>query len=376
MNKKMPLYIALLYGVWALIIIIALLITFNSNEVSRSRYYDLKVNAATKSLECSNAIKDYKLSKGIPIAKEDINETGMIGLRSSFITTTSGQLQAKRTSINPDFASVAIDMFQELHLKEGDEVGVMLSGSFPALNISILCAIEVFHLKPCVMASIGASTYGANDPDFTFYDMVSYLNDIGLLNVKINYVSLGGTDDIGSNFTDITGKLTDEEEQELFLKIKNRISSGSATLIYEPDFLKNIELRMNYFSQDLNNMKLFINVGGNQISIGVDEAGFISKNGLITNNDFNKLKINITNNTGLIERYLYQNIPVAQFLNIKGLALKYNLPYDPVTFPPIGESEVYYEVTHNLVPAFIAIGLSIVMFGLIIYSRKKKIYNY
>lgn len=375
MKKQAPFYIFVLYIVWALLLVAAVLISLNSKAVDKCKYYDIKVAASEKAKECFDAIKDYKLNHGMEISKEDINNTGLIGLRSSFITTTSGQLQAKRTSTNPDFASVAIDMFKELHLKEGDEVGVTLSGSFPALNISILCAIETFKLKPCVMVSIGASTYGANDPDFTFYDMVKYLNDTGLLNVKVNYVSLGGTDDIGLNFSDVTGKLSEDEEKELLEKIKTRISSDSAIFIYEKNYLDNVNLRMNYFSKDVRKMKLFINVGGNQISIGVDEAGFISRNGLIKSNS-SYLDKKLSNKAGLIERYLSKGVNVAQFLNIKGLASKYNLPYDYVGEITIGESDVYYEETYNIAVCVVALSISVLFLGIIVYFRKKKIYNY
>ena len=74
--------------------------------------------------------------------------------------------------------SVLLDGTNLKDLKSGDEVGVFLSGSFPALNISVLCAIQEYGLKPCVMASIGASTYGANYPEFTILDMIEYLNKV------------------------------------------------------------------------------------------------------------------------------------------------------------------------------------------------------
>lgn len=375
MKKKAPFYIMLIYIIWALVLVVAILVTINSKEISRCRYYDVKVSAANHFEKCANAIKDYKISHDITIPKEDINETGLIGLRASFITTSSGQLQAKRTTTNPDFAAIAIDMFKELHLKEGDEVGVMMSGSFPALNIAVLCAIEEFKLKPCIMASIGASTYGANIPEFNIYDMIVYLNSIGLLHTGINYVSLGGSDECGGNFSDVTGHLTDEEEKELFDTIVARISSGSSKFIYEKDYVKNVNLRMSYFKQDVSNIKLFINIGGNVSSIGVDDAGFISQNGLITNKQVKPSSIKITDRTGLIERFLKENIPVAQFLNIKGLAYSYNIPYDHVGKITIGESDVYNEVDYNLQISILALALSVGFLVLIIIFRKKKIYN-
>lgn len=375
MNKKLPTHVVMLFCLWALLLIVSLIITSSTKDLDKCRYYDKKVEAAELSKKCQEAIKEYKIEHGIVILKEDIYESGMLGVKASYITTTSGSLDAKKTSINPDFASVAIDMFKEAGLKVGDEVGCTFSGSFPALNISVMCAIEVFGLKSTIIASIGASTYGANNPEFNFVDMIHYLNEIGLLHVTVDYASLGGGNDTGDSFDDITGKLSEDEMAQIREDTINRINNSNTVYIEEPNFEKNVELKMSIFKKTVSDMKLFINVGGNVISIGIDSEGFISRNGLIEPTVKELSKKIISDKTGLIERYLQKGIYVSQFLNIKSLASNYGIPYNPTAFPTIGDSKVYFEEDYNLLFPIVALVASIGFIISIIYLRKKKIYE-
>ena len=61
----------------------------------------------------------------------DPTESGLIGLAMSPVTSVSGQLVAKQTSINPNFAAVIVDMLKRCDVNEGDVVAAGVSGSFP-----------------------------------------------------------------------------------------------------------------------------------------------------------------------------------------------------------------------------------------------------
>ena len=174
--KKEPLAITLLFFAWALLLIISVALTFVTATTDVNRYYDKQIEAANLARKAMDKVKERKLELNIPISQYDKYECGMIGEMLSSITTTSGILEAKLTSCNPDFAAVYIDMFREIGLKPGDQIAIIMSGSFPMLNISALCAAEVYGLETCTMASIGASCYGANYEEFTFFDMMEYLN--------------------------------------------------------------------------------------------------------------------------------------------------------------------------------------------------------
>ena len=113
---------------------------------------------------------DIKIDKSL-----DKNETGLIGLEWSGITTTLGDIEAKRTSTNPDFAALLVKLFKEIGLKKGDIVAANFSSSFPALNLAFISAADTLGLKAIIITSIGSSTYGGNIEDFTYLDMENYL---------------------------------------------------------------------------------------------------------------------------------------------------------------------------------------------------------
>lgn len=357
MNKKS--YQNLILIIWASIMIIAVLLTLTNKTVDTCSLYDEKMRAASLASKAMEQIKLRKEELSIPIADKDIHQSGMIGERYTKITTTLGLLESKRTSLNPNFASVVIDMFKEVGLKKGSQIGVVFSGSFPALNIAVLSAIEVFELDPCLMVSIGSSSYGANNPDFTIYDMIEYLYDINIFSNRVDYVSLGGANDTGDEFDDDIKSL-----------IIGRIRDFETSFIYELNFEKNIDLRLDYFSKKVPNMKMFINVGGNLVSMGKEEASFPTNNGLIKTNYLKRSRIGNTPDKGLIDHYLERGIPIAQMLNIRSLAYKYQIPYDPPIIPKEGTGSVYLETRYSNTFPIIAICISFFLVGFYSFYRK------
>lgn len=351
--KKQEKYFELFLFIWALMLAIAVCATLVTPTKTICRYYDEKIEASNLAKVAMNKIKEYKIANNIALSEDDINETGMLGERYTSITTTSGVLEAKRTSLNPNFAAVIIDMFKEAGVRKGDEVGIVFSSSFPALNISVLSACEVFKLKTCIMSSVGASSYGANNPQFTFFDMSEYLIEEKIFTNSIDLISLGGAYDIGYDFTDPNEKSA----------IIQRIENAEVDYLYEEDFEKNINYRRKYFFDNTPKMKLLINVGGNLVAMGKDECAFPNKNGLINPHYFNNNRITNTAKKGLLDYYLEGGISVVHMLNLKGLALKYDLPYDPSPLPEIGSGNIYFEIKYNTTTPIIAIGISVIFLG-------------
>lgn len=343
--------------VWSAILIVANMITFMTTETTKSKNYDLKVAASELMLEASNAIKEHKLNLGYPIEDVDINQTGLIGERYTVITTTLGVLESKRTSTNPNFAAVIVDMLIQAGVKEGDYIGITFSGSFPALNIAASAAAEVMNLKVLIMASIGASSYGANNPNFTYIDMAEYLYEQGFFSFKPDYVSFGGANDTGL-------EMPDDIKEDILTRMQNLNKS----IIYETDFKKNISYRKNIFKKAGPNMKAFINVGGNLVSMGQESATFPNKNGLIT-----KKNLIYSDDMGLLDYFLNQNIPVIHILDIKRLAYKYGLPFDPTEIPTIGSGDVYLEKKYNLFIPIISVVVSLCI--LIFYKFYHKYFD-
>lgn len=367
-NKKMPRSITYIYVIWSLFLVVAVISTLLTTTLGECRYYEEKVEASNITKLCFDRIKKYKQDNEIAFAKEDINETGMLGKNFSYITTTTGVVESKRTSVNPNFAAVIIDMFKEAGVRKHDEVTLVFSGSFPAINIAVMAACDVFELKTCTMASIGSSSYGANDPNFTFFDMANLLYSEGLLKTKIDYISLGGSHDMGDDFWEGVSE-----------PIIERIKASDSTYISIRDYKENLEYRMKEIEKKVPNMKLFINVGGNIVSMGLDEEAYIYNNGLIKPNYLSSYndKGNLEKK-GLIERYLEKGVPIVHMLNLKSLALRYDLPYDPVNLPTVGTGNVYYEKEYHMSIPIIAISVSVLLFiflGINRYKERKKNYD-
>lgn len=351
--KKEPLAITLLFFAWALLLIISVALTFVTATTDVNRYYDKQIEAANLARKAMDKVKERKLELNIPISQYDKYECGMIGEMLSSITTTSGILEAKLTSCNPDFAAVYIDMFREIGLKPGDQIAIIMSGSFPMLNISALCAAEVYGLETCTMASIGASCYGANYEEFTFFDMMEYLNKEQVLSKKIDYLSFGGANDDGLEFP-----------EEIRNSILTRINNSNVKFLCQSNYQENISERTELIYDKCPNVKFLISVGGTIIGMGIDEAATITYRGLVKPNYLTTNDLIDETKIGLLDTFLRKGVPVAQMLNIKGIAMDYGIPYNPDTIPVSGQSNAYYEVSYNL---FIPIISLIVSIGLLIF---------
>ena len=370
----------LLLVIWMVVMVLAVVSNVRFAKTAEHPYYEKMLEASSLTKKAFDTIKQYKLDNGMPIVSEDKLKTGLIGEEATAIFTTPGNLHAKRTTCNPNWAAVIIDYFYKANLKSGDQVVFVFSGSFPGLNIAALAAAEVFGLNTAVMASIGASSYGATDPDFTFFDIMCLLNGKNVLKDRLDYVSFGGGSDTGNNFHDEEEIFWNEDLEnlrtieEIKSSIKARIDKEGVNFIYEPDFSTNIDKRIEYLRQLVPDAKFLLNVGGSSVGIGVDaetyiDSGFQDPTTKMTSKlssfDVNK------DNWGLIQYFLTKEIPVASMLNIRGLASDYGLAYDPDVMPAVGDGEIYLIKTGNLIITVIAIVVSVaVAVFYFIYNRK------
>ena len=292
--------------------------------------YDDKLAAAAATEACIEAVRREKEARGIAIdTVSDINDTGIIGQDYSEITTTLGNLEAKRTSTNPNMAAVVVDMLDELGLEPGDKVAINCSGSFPALNIAVMCAVDRLGLDPLLITSFGSSTHGANDPDFTYLDMEYALWQQGLLKHRSNYFSIGGMEDMGK-----------EMNQDTVAHIVSRLKEDGYTFYYNEDLLDNVRARYQMY-RDYGDIKCFINVGGNDPSFG-DSSVIVHADGGILTELSEK-----DQSTGLVQLFLRDGTPVVHLLNIKSIAAAYGLPIDPSPVPAVGKGGVYERFEYN-----------------------------
>jgi poly-gamma-glutamate system protein len=291
---------------------------------------DHQLEAARLMARSLDAIRRLRLSKGLSIDPAlDPNGTGIVGDEFSPLTTSVGDVEAKRTSANPAFAALLVRLFAEAGVSRGDAVAVGGSGSFPGLLLATMCAARALELEPVTIYSVGASMYGANIPGFTFADMLEVLRAEGILPYRLAAVSPGGRGDGGS------GVLFDEDGTSL-LDETRRLGLPA---VAGASLAERIRARLSIFEDAAGGrpIRCFVNVGGASANFGAGEESLKLPNGLIGKAP----AIPASATRGLAFEFLSRGVRVIHLLHVKGLARDNGLPFDPVPFPPVGEGAVY-----------------------------------
>ena len=357
MNKWIESKLPIIYLFWALIIlIIGLLLIEQTKSTVKTTYYDEQIKAAQLMKTSLEVIKEERLKRNIPVdVKLDTNQTGIIGGEYTRLTTTLGNLAAKRTSTNPAFAALLVKYLKETHLKKGDVIAIGSSGSFPALIVATLSAAKVLELNPLLIYSIGSSEYGANIPKFTFVQMLESLNKRNILPYKLLAISMGG-------YLDQAEGMFYPDSQET---IRHIAQVSGVYFINTGNIGKNIQQRMQLYKKNSQGkpIKVFINIGGATPNYGNTNASITYPNGLVINGP----KIPDHPERGLIFEYQSLGIPIIHLLNIRDLATKNGLPIDPTPLPEIGEGGVYWQISYNKIIVILVI---IIVFLYLFWSLK------
>jgi poly-gamma-glutamate system protein len=286
------------------------------------------IEASEIMAEAMDVIKECRGAKGlIPDENIDLNQTGLIGLEFSPITTSIGSLEAKRTTTNPNFAALVVYLLKEAKIERGDTIAVGASSSFPALIVAVLSAAKAMNLRPVMINSLGASQWGANNPDFHWLDMHNCLLKAGIFDIKPICISLGGASDEGMDMS---------PEGRSFLI--NEIREGRNFFLREPDLMRNVEARMSLYEEKAGESKIkaFINIGGSWPNMGEDPEILKLRPGLA------KIKrLPPEEKRGVLFAMAAFEIPIIHLLYVKGLVDRYGLSWDPVPLPQPGKGEIY-----------------------------------
>jgi poly-gamma-glutamate system protein len=274
------------------------------------------------------AVRDCREAAGITIdGAVDVNRTGLIGLESSPITTSLGNLEAKRTTANPDFAALVVLLLHQAGVRRGDAVAVGASGSFPALTVAALCAAETLGARPLVIGSLGASEWGANDPRFDWLSLTRCLRRSGLLSFETLALSVGGDGDVGRDMS-ARGRET----------VIAEAGASGLPFIQEPDLEKNVSRRLALYDRAAGaaGVRAFVNIGGAYANLGTDSEILEVSPGLAS---FSHLPP--AERRGVVFAMAARGVPVIHLLYIKGLCDRYRLPWDPRPLPAPGGSPLY-----------------------------------
>jgi poly-gamma-glutamate system protein len=318
------------------------------------------IEASQIMAEAMKTLNTCRKSKGLLVNTNDVNETGLIGVEHSSITTSIGHLEAKRTSTNPNFAGLLVVLLNECGVTAGDVIAVGASGSFPALIVATLSAAKAMAVTPLVISSLGASQWGANHPDFHWLEMWNCLAAKNIFSVRPLAVSVGGEGDVGEDM--------EEEGRALVLE---EIRKSGIPLISEPDLVQNVQSRMDLYRSGARDkeIKAFINVGGSWANMGIDSSVLRVKPG------FNRItELPPADKRGMIFTMAAADVPVIHLLYVKGLAQKYGLPWDPEPLPQPGEGNLYGSLIKRQA-SFVLIGaLYVILCLLVIVFWKRPLF--
>ncbi len=284
-------------------------------------YSDEMLEASRLMQRATAAARDFCDSTGIEIDEvTDPNRTCLIGPELTPLMTTLGHIDAKRTTTDPAMASVLVHLLNDAGVSAGDTIAVGSSASFPALLFATVAAAEAMGVHPKIILSLGASTYGATDPEFNLLDMYTVLLTAGVFTTPPAAISLGGDEDVGDGF-----------DAELKADLLSQIAASGVRFISNPDLRFNVATRMEIYGR----VAAFVNTGGSYANLGTSALALQLQPGL--NRD---VALPPIEERGVLFEMAALNVPVIHLLFIRGLAARYGVSWDPIPLREPGEMEL------------------------------------
>jgi poly-gamma-glutamate system protein len=263
-----------------------------------------------------------------PSAQTDPNRTGMIGQEYTPITTTIGELPAKRTATNPDFAAALTRQIASLKLARGAPVVIVVSGSFVGGDVAAITATETLGLRPIVIASLSASMWGANEPEFNLIDMLAALREHNVIRTRAIAAVLGGGGAIGSSM-----------DADGVAALRRSAMRDDVPIVEARPVAAVIDALLARIKTAAGDARpgAVINVGGALIGLGSCRESHEWPPGLTR-----KAPPCSDGTPGLAMRLAAEGLPVLHIINMRRLALEWGLPFDPTPLPIPGNNRAIY----------------------------------
>ena len=244
----------------------------------------------------------------LDIYSEILKTVNIVGEEYTPLTTTLGNYAVKKVSQEPLTAALMVRILKSAGLQGNSVAAINASGSFPGFTLAALSACTVLGIDAYVIASVGASSYGANVPGNTIADMLLQ-EEVQKLRFTLLAVSPGATNDQGLEI--------DHDELE---RVSGMLEAQGIPFIQPSNLMEAIKFRETMFTEK--GCTVLINIGGNHASSGANiDLSLMS--GLI-----DPAKVNLTGDSGLIQSFLKRNLPVIQILNVRKLYADYGLDFD------------------------------------------------
>lgn len=242
----------------------------------------------------------------------DLWNCGLIGVEWSAITTTIGDLASKRSACNPAWSVQFSRWFHGLGLKPGDPVVIYSSASFPGMLLNVIAAAEAMELKPMLIVSLGASTWGANHMDSPWPVLAAELRRGGFIHKRADYYTLGGGAELGQGLA---------PEGEALLR---KLAEDAGVELLEAGNLEEMIVRKTELLRQYQ-PRLLISIGGSHANLGDAYEMLKLPTGLVPATAIDNA------GNGVIGNAMRDNIPLIHMLNIRSLSSMTGIPYD--SFP-------------------------------------------
>jgi len=349
-----PAHVSRIVHVLVAVIAIATLLSAERFQVVYVQpHFEEKLEAARRMQSGIDVLRSYRTRNVAAIDSEvDPTNSGIIGFSSSTLTTSSGSLRAKRTTANPNWAAVLIELLRRAGVERGDLIAVGVSGSFPALNLAAVAAADVLELEVVSISSAGASSWGANIPGLSWLDMETILWKAEIISQRSVAASLGGARDRALGVS-AAGKR----------RLREAIERNGQTFLETNSEESSIETRMDTYARHAGGRRFaaYVNAGGSLVSIGPKSAKRLYRPGLNL-----KPHPRGTGIDSVMMRFLTDGVPVINLSKVVPLAERFGLPVEPVELPPVGEGTVFEKREHSRpLVAGLLVFLLLALYGLL-----------
>jgi poly-gamma-glutamate system protein len=272
--------------------------------------------AALTWTKASHVIREAKRQAGLTLEGDGPNDSsGLIGAEMTPLVTTLGSLESKQASASAAWARVLVVQLDGAGVRRGSVVAASFSGSFPALNLAVVCACRALGARLAVASSVTSSTWGANQPGFTWPEMEVRLVSAALMAPASIAVSTGGEDDRAADL--------EPEARLLAGQIADRAAAALGAVRLTPsNYVEAVASRIALFDRVARDrpIAIYVNVGGAQASMGRSPSVLKLKSGWLSRESFNDGP-----DGGVMAEMAKRGVRVLHLLNIRDLALRWGI---------------------------------------------------
>ncbi len=264
-----------------------------------------------------DVLRQAKTDAGIPAGGDSgLDASGLLGEELTPLVTTLGSLEAKRLSTNPVWARVLTGQLAQAGIGRGDLVAASFSGSFPALNLALVAACDALGARLVAVSSVTASTWGANQPGFTWPEMEAMLVEAGEMRRVTAAVTAGGVADLASDL--------EADARAVAERILRKSAERLGVPALRPhDFEDAVERRLRIYEAVAAGAPtaLYVNVGGAEASMGRTPAILKLRSGFVPGVPFDR-----SADRGVTARFAERRVKILMLLNVRELAMKWGVP--------------------------------------------------